>query len=103
MSAKLKKHIYRLFINITVATWATVMFLFVPACGSKEKPTAAAVKEGDSLPDMRTTGVTTLVSDSGMIRYKIITAEWLIYSHRNPPFWAFEKGIYLEKFDSLSM
>lgn len=33
---------------------------FVPACGSKEKPTAAAVKEGDSLPDMRTTGVTTL-------------------------------------------
>ena len=76
MSAKLKKHIYRLFINITVATWATVMFLFVPACGSKEKPTA-------------------------MIRYKIITAEWLIYSHRNPPFWAFEKGIYLEKFDSL--
>jgi LPS export ABC transporter protein LptC len=101
MSAKLKKHIYRLFINITVATWATVMFLFVPACGNKEKPTAAAVKEGDSLPDMRTTGVTTLVSDSGMIRYKIITAEWLIYSHRNPPFWAFEKGIYLEKFDSL--
>lgn len=41
------------------------------------------------------------LSDSGMIRYKIITAEWLIYSHRNPPFWAFEKGIYLEKFDSL--
>lgn len=74
---------------------------FVPACGNKEKPTAAAVKEGDSLPDMRTTGVTTLVSDSGMIRYKIITAEWLIYSHRNPPFWAFKKGIYLEKFDSL--
>ena len=101
MSIRLKEHIYKLFINITVATWATVMFLFVPACGSKEKPTAAAVKEGDSLPDMRTTGVTTLVSDSGMIRYKIITAEWLIYSHRNPPFWAFEKGIYLEKFDSL--
>ena len=64
---------------------------FVPACGNKEKPTAAAVKEGDSLPDMRTTGVTTLVSDSGMIRYKIITAEWLIYSHRNPPFWRLKK------------
>lgn len=62
---------------------------------------ASAVKESDSLPDMRTIGVTTLISDSGMIRYKIITAEWLIYSHRNPPFWAFEKGIYLEKFDSI--
>ena len=77
------------------------MFLFFPSCGKKEQQLASAVKESDSLPDMRTIGVTTLISDSGMIRYKIITAEWLIYSHRNPPFWAFEKGIYLEKFDNL--
>lgn len=77
------------------------MFLFFPSCGKKEQQLASAVKESDSLPDMRTIGVTTLISDSGMIRYKIITAEWLIYSHRNPPFWAFEKGIYLEKFDSI--
>lgn len=62
---------------------------------------AEAVNEKDSLPDMKTTGVTTLISDSGTIRYKIITEEWLIYSQRNPPFWAFEKGIYLEKFDSI--
>lgn len=74
---------------------------FLPSCGKKEQATAAAVKESDSLPDMRTLGVTTLVSDSGMIRYKIITDEWLVYSHRNPPFWAFEKGVYLEKFDTL--
>lgn len=62
---------------------------------------AAAVDKKDSLPDMKTTGVTTLISDSGTIRYKIITEEWLIYNQRNPPFWAFEKGIYLEKFDSV--
>ena len=36
-----------------------------------------------------------------MIRYKITTPEWLIYNKRNPAFWAFEKGVYLEKFDSL--
>lgn len=36
-----------------------------------------------------------------MIRYKIITAEWLIFSEVDTPFWAFEKGIYLEKFDTL--
>ena len=51
MSARLKKHIYKLFINITVATWATVMFLLFLHAETKEKPTAAAVKEGDSLPD----------------------------------------------------
>ena len=79
-----KKYIARIF--ITVAVWTTVMFVFLPSCGKKEQATAAAVKESDSLPDMRTLGVTTLVSDSGMIRYKIITDEWLVYSHRNPPF-----------------
>lgn len=94
-----KKYISRIF--ITVAVWTTVMFVFLPSCGKKEQATAAAVKESDSLPDMRTLGVTTLVSDSGMIRYKIITDEWLVYSHRNPPLWAFEKGVYLEKFDTL--
>lgn len=62
---------------------------------------ADAVNENDSLPDMRTTGVTSFVSDSGMIRYKIITEEWLVYAKRNPSFWAFEKGLYLEKFDTL--
>ena len=27
--------------------------------------------------------------------------EWEIYDKKNPPYWAFEKGVYLEKFDSL--
>ena len=67
------------------------MFLFLPSCGGKKQNLADAVSEGDSLPDMHTTGVTTLISDSGLIRYKIVTEEWLIYSKRNPPFWAFEK------------
>ena len=93
-----KKHI--MILNITVAIWVTVMFILLPAC-SKKKELAEAVSKEDSLPDMRTTGVTTFISDSGMIRYKIITAEWLIFSEVDTPFWAFEKGIYLEKFDTL--
>lgn len=61
----------------------------------------AAVSDKDTLPDMSTLGVTSLVSDSGMIRYKIITEEWLVFANREPSYWAFEKGIYLEKFDTL--
>lgn len=89
------------FTYITAAVLVAVMFVLFPACSSQKKKTAPAIVEGDSLPTMRSTGVETLVSDSGMIRYKVITEEWLIYSKRNPPFWAFEKGVYLEKFDSL--
>ena len=102
MSYKGNKYfVFRTLINITVTLWVTVMFILFPSCGGKQKTFAEAINEGDSLQDMTTTGVTTLISDSGMIRYKIITEEWLIYSQRNPSFWAFEKGIYLEKFDTL--
>ena len=91
----------RFFISITVAVWATVMFLFFPSCSGKGKKFASAIDEKDSLPDMQSTGVVSYVSDSGMIRYKIITDEWLVFSKKNPPYWAFEKGLYLEKFDTL--
>lgn len=77
------------------------MLVLFPSCSSNNKQFAGAIEERDSLPSMRTLGVTTLISDSGITRYKIITEEWLIYDRKNPPYWAFEKGVYLEKFDSL--
>ena len=97
MTERLKNLKYRIILNITVAIWATVMFLFFPSCGGKKQDMEAAVNEKDSLPVMSSMGVTSLVSDSGMIRYKIITEEWLVYTNREPSFWAFEKGIHLEK------
>ena len=36
-----------------------------------------------------------------MTRYRIETEEWLVYDRKNPSYWAFEKGLYLEKFDTL--
>lgn len=77
------------------------MLLLFPSCSSKKKELAAAILERDSLPVMKTLGVTTLVSDSGITRYRVTTEEWLMFDKKNPPYWAFEKGVYLEKFDSL--
>ena len=48
---------------------------------------------------MSTYGVNTLISDSGRISYRVEAEEWLMYDKRNPSYWAFEKGIYLEKYD----
>ena len=101
MSSEKKQESHFIFLNITVAIWATVMFVLFPACSGGEKNLAEAITERDSLPSMKTLGVTTLISDSGITRYKIITEEWEIYDKKNPPYWAFEKGVYLEKFDSL--
>lgn len=80
---------------------ATVMLLFLPACKEEKKREAPAISTKDTLPDLKTLHVNTLISDSGRVKYKIISDEWLIYTKTNPSRWAFTKGIYLEKFDSL--
>ena len=87
--------------SITIALGVMVMLLLFSSCSGRKKDMGAAITERDSLPVMDTKGVTTLISDSGITRYRVNTAEWLIYDRKNPPYWAFEKGIYLEKFDSV--
>lgn len=54
----------------------------------------------DSLPVMTTYGVSKLITDSGVVRYKIITEEWRIYDKTTPPRWEFPKGLFLERYDN---
>ena len=87
--------------SITIVLGAMVMLLLFSACSGRHKDMGAAITERDSLPVMDTKGVMTLISDSGVTRYRINTEEWLVFDRKNPPYWAFEKGVYLEKFDSI--
>ena len=87
--------------SITIVLGAMVMLLLFSSCSGRKKDLGAAITERDSLPVMDTRGVTTLISDSGITRYRINTEAWLVFDRKNPPYWAFEKGVYLEKFDSL--
>ena len=87
--------------SITTALVAVVMLLLSSACSGRKKVMAEAITERDSLPVMDTRGVTTLVSDSGITRYRIQTEEWLVFDRKSPSYWAFERGVYLEKFDTL--
>ena len=101
MSLNKRTKTYQYITNIAAAFLAAVMFVLFPACSGKGKNLAEAISENDTLPSMKTLGVSTLISDSGITRYKIEAEEWLIYDKKNPPYWAFEKGVYLEKFDTL--
>lgn len=87
--------------SITIVFGAMVMLLLFSSCSGKKKELGDAITERDSMAVMDTHGVTTLVSDSGVTRYRINTEEWLVFDRKNPPYWAFEKGVYLEKFDSI--
>lgn len=78
----------------------SVLCIAVPAgCGTDAPPMGSAVENRDSLPAMITTGVSKLISDSGVIRYKIVAEEWQVFDKTNPPRQVFPKGIFLERFD----
>ena len=87
--------------SITIVLGAIVMLLLFSSCGGKKKELGEAITERDSLPSMATLGVVTFISDSGVTRYRMEAEEWLMYDRKRPSYWAFEKGVYLEQFDSL--
>lgn len=85
----------------TTAVMAVVVLILLYSCKENTRGSIPAFENPDSVALMSTYGVSTVISDSGHIRYKIDADEWIVYSKRNPPYWAFEKGLYLEKFDTL--
>lgn len=87
-------------LSITVTLFVTVMLLFVCSCSKKDEGGVDPVNTS-LVPTMKTSDVESLISDSGITRYKFITKEWLVYSKVQSPYWHFPKGIYVEKFDSL--
>ena len=69
------------------------------ACSETVSHTAPAVNDRDSASMMVSYGVNTLISDSGVIKYRIVTERWDVNTVKNPPRWTFEKGIFMEQFD----
>ena len=69
------------------------------ACTEVKEHVAPAVHERDSASTMTTYGVNMLISDSGVIKYKIVTERWDVNTVRQPSRWTFEKGIFFEQFD----
>ncbi len=74
-------------------------FLLFNACSEQVEHTAPAIHDRDSVSMMTSYGVNTLISDSGVIKYKIVTERWDVNVIRQPSRWTFEKGIFLEQFD----
>lgn len=75
------------------------MLLALFACNNPQEHTAPAIRARDSVATMTSYGVNTLVSDSGVIKYKIVTERWEVNQNVNPSRWIFNKGLFLEQFD----
>ncbi|MBR4757343.1 MAG: LPS export ABC transporter periplasmic protein LptC [Bacteroidaceae bacterium] len=68
------------------------------AC-TDDRETLAAIGENDSTAFMRSRGISTLISDSGILRYRLVAEEWDIYTNTKPSTWKFMKGLLMERFD----
>ena len=73
--------------------------LVLLACSEQQEHTAPASNDRDSVSMMTSYGINTLISDSGVIKYKIVAERWDVNTAKNPSRWTFEKGIFMEQFD----
>lgn len=79
--------------------WVFILLLLIFACSEEQEHATANIDVNDSTAFMRSRGISTLISDSGVLRYKLVAEEWDIYTHTNPPTWKFMKGLLMERFD----
>ncbi len=73
--------------------------MLLTACQKAKEHTAPAVNPRDSVSMMKSFGVNTLISDSGMIKYRMVAESWEVNQAKDPSRWIFEKGLFLEQFD----
>lgn len=76
-----------------------VCMMMLTACEEQTEHTAPAINDRDSVSTMITNGVNTLISDSGLIKYRIVAERWEINQRRNPQRWIFDKGLFMTQFD----
>ena len=76
------------------------MQMLLSACNKNKEHIAPAVLDKDSVSMMVTYGTSTLISDSGIMKYRIVAEEWEVNTVRVPSRWIFNKGIFMEQFDS---
>ena len=80
---------------LSLFSFAVLLF----SCSEQKSHTAPAIRERDSVSLMVSYGVNTLISDSGVIKYRIVTERWEVNTVKNPTRWIFEKGIFMEQYD----
>lgn len=75
--------------------------LFFTCCNHGNKPQLTqSISERKNIPQFFVDSITTIVSDSGIIRYRITAPEWYVYDKTDTPYWHFPYGLKFERFDN---
>ena len=78
---------------------AFVLLILSVACREEKKVDVAAGLNPAKMATMTTKNISTLISDSGVIQYKIVAPLWQGFDEVDTPYWFFPKGLFLQKYD----
>jgi len=88
--------------NMAIFSRLIAMFLFFLISGCREKKELVDIVFDNELSyTMRTTGLLTFISDSGITRFKIEAEEWLVFDEASDPYQLFPKKFHGQMFDTL--
>ncbi|MCD8282103.1 MAG: LPS export ABC transporter periplasmic protein LptC [Prevotella sp.] len=69
------------------------------ACTEQQEHTAPAVRDEDSAAMMTSYGINMLISDSGVMKYRIVAERSIVNQNLNPKRQTYDKGVFMTQFD----
>ncbi|MDO9153250.1 MAG: LPS export ABC transporter periplasmic protein LptC [Paludibacter sp.] len=85
--------------SITTIISVVVVLFFVLSCTDEKQEKTAAIIDRSAMPKLHAREITTVISDSGITRYRISAPQWDVFDRANQPYWEFPKGVHFERFD----
>ncbi len=83
-----------------ITVFISVVIISFMSCKEEVKNTIDLAFDPEKIPTLNTDSVTMLISDSGLIRYKMISKTWESFDKAKDPYQRFPDGFYGEQFDT---
>lgn len=100
MSVRLCRPLISMRLLPFVAAGALLSVSAVVAGCKESDPVGVGNVDAAHAPTMLTRNVETLISDSGVTRFRIVTPIWYVYDEVEEPYWTFPEGLNLDKYDN---
>ena len=84
---------------LKLLSYFVTVLCFLASCSDRPEQ-VGAITDRANTPSLHATEISTVISDSGVTRYRINAPEWMVYDKAEVPYWDFPKGIRLEKFNT---
>ncbi len=69
--------------------------IYLGACQDNKPEEIKALTTGEDLPSLQVQKLESVITDSGMVKYRFITPLMLQFDNSNPPYTEFPKGLHL--------